>query len=102
VYDPKSPKRFVTAPVSHQKQPEQTKTNTIEIERKPSKINEADRFSAAHNGLVAGSSSASFSCINESRMNTGPAKPHATLGTHHFAESNRRAVQANSPPACQK
>jgi hypothetical protein len=43
VHDPKSPKRFVTAPVSHQKQPEQTKTNTIEIERKPSKINESDR-----------------------------------------------------------
>jgi hypothetical protein len=34
VHDPKSPKRFVTAPVSHQKQPEQAKTNTIEIERK--------------------------------------------------------------------
>jgi hypothetical protein len=43
VRDPKSPKRFVTAPVSHQKQPEQTKTNTIESERKPSKINESDR-----------------------------------------------------------
>jgi hypothetical protein len=48
----------VTAPVSHQKQPEQTKTNTIEIERKSSKINEPDRHSAAHNNLVAGSSPA--------------------------------------------
>ena len=54
MHDPKSPKRSVTAPVSHQKQPEQTKTNTIEIERKPSKINEPDRNSAAHSGLVAG------------------------------------------------
>ena len=35
--DPKSPKRVVTAPVSHQKQPEQTKTNTIETKRKPAK-----------------------------------------------------------------
>jgi hypothetical protein len=48
----------VTAPVSHQKQPEQTKTNTIEIERKPSKINEPGRHSAAHNNLVAGSNPA--------------------------------------------
>jgi len=29
--------------------------NTVEIERKRSKINEYDRYSAAHNGLVAGS-----------------------------------------------
>jgi hypothetical protein len=58
VHDPKSPKGFVTAPVSHQKQPDQTKTNTIESEQKRSKINEADRYSAAHNGLVAGSSPA--------------------------------------------
>jgi hypothetical protein len=58
VHDPKSPKRFITAPVSHQKRPEQTKTNTIEIEQKQRKINEPDRYSAAHNGLVAGSSPA--------------------------------------------
>jgi hypothetical protein len=44
------------APVSHQKQPHQNATNAIEIEQKRSKINEADRYSAAHNGLVAGSS----------------------------------------------
>jgi len=43
-----------TAPVSHQKQPHQSATNAIEIEQKRSKINEADRYSAAHNGLVAG------------------------------------------------
>jgi hypothetical protein len=58
VHDPKSPKRFVTAPVSHQKQPDQTKTNTIESERKPSKINERVLYPPAHNGLVAGSSPA--------------------------------------------
>jgi hypothetical protein len=43
------------APVSHQKQPHQNATNAIEIEQKRSKINQADRYSAAHNGLVAGS-----------------------------------------------
>jgi hypothetical protein len=46
------------APVSHQKQPHQNATNAIEIEQERSKINEADRYSAAHNGLVAGSSPA--------------------------------------------
>jgi hypothetical protein len=46
------------APVSHQKQPHQNATNAIEIEQKRGKINEADRYSAAHNGLVAGSSPA--------------------------------------------
>jgi hypothetical protein len=44
-----------TAPVSHQKQFRQGTPNAIEIERKRSKINEADRYSAAHNGLIAGS-----------------------------------------------
>src|SRR6202040_677151 len=46
------------APVSHQKQPDRNTTNAIEIKQKYSKINEADRYSAAHNGLVAGSSPA--------------------------------------------
>jgi hypothetical protein len=58
VRNPKSPNRFITAPVSHQKLPEQNRTNTIEIKRTRSKINEPDRYSAAHNGLVAGSSPA--------------------------------------------
>jgi hypothetical protein len=63
----RNPKRFgvviqtfhVTAPVSHQKRPQQNATNAIEGKRKLSKINEADRYSAAHNSLVAGSSTAS-------------------------------------------
>src|SRR5450631_2519040 len=38
--------------------PKTTSSNPIEIERKSSKINEPDRYSAAHNGLVAGSSPA--------------------------------------------
>src|SRR5882757_2511194 len=50
--------RGLTAPVSHQKRPHQNETNTIESERKRSKINEADHYPAAHNGLVAGSSPA--------------------------------------------
>jgi hypothetical protein len=45
----------LTAPVSHQKQPRQSKTNAIEIKRNHSKISKADRYSAAHNGLIAGS-----------------------------------------------
>jgi hypothetical protein len=44
----------VTAPVSHQNQPERTPTNAIEIKQKPSKINKAGHYSTAHNGLVAG------------------------------------------------
>ena len=47
-----------TAPVSHQKRPERNATKAIGHEQKARKINEADRYSAAHNGLVAGSSPA--------------------------------------------
>jgi hypothetical protein len=47
-----------TAPVSHLKRPQQSATNAIKSKRKQSEINEADRFTAAHNGLVAGSSPA--------------------------------------------
>jgi hypothetical protein len=48
--------RGVTAPVSHQKRRTQSATNAIEFKRKDSKINEPDRYSAAHNDLVAASS----------------------------------------------
>jgi len=48
----------VTAPVSHQKRPNRSATNAIGLKQKDSKINEADRYPAAHNGLVAGSSPA--------------------------------------------
>ena len=51
-------KRSIAAPVSHQKQPDQDATNAIEIKQNPSKVNEADRYPGAHNGLVAGSSPA--------------------------------------------
>ncbi len=44
-----------TAPVSHQKQPDQNATNAIDIKQNCSKINKADQSSAAHNGLVEGS-----------------------------------------------
>jgi hypothetical protein len=46
------------APASHQKRPEQTATNAIKNKRSHSKINKADRYPVAHNGLVAGSSPA--------------------------------------------
>jgi|SRR5882724_2901748 len=49
---------LATAPVSHQKRPHQNATNAIERTRNRSKINEAVRCTAAHYGLVAGSSSA--------------------------------------------
>jgi hypothetical protein len=42
------------APVSHQKWCERSATNTIKIKRKRRKFNEADRYHAAHNGLVNG------------------------------------------------
>jgi hypothetical protein len=46
----------VTAPVSHQKRLNQSATNAIEIKRKLSKTNEPDRYTAALNSLVGGSS----------------------------------------------
>ena len=46
----------VTAPVSHQKRRQPIATNASEIKRKGSKINEGNRYSAAHSGLVTGSS----------------------------------------------
>jgi hypothetical protein len=46
------------APVSHQKQPDRNATNATEIKQNRSKINEADRYPAAHNGQVAGSNPA--------------------------------------------
>jgi hypothetical protein len=56
-----------TAPVSHQKQPHQNATNAIEIKQKRIKINEPDRYSAAHNGLVAGSSPAGRTSLRSLR-----------------------------------
>jgi hypothetical protein len=68
---------WIIAPVSHQKRPDRNATNTTESERKDSKINEADRYSAAHNGLVAGSSPAgptSLRSLRELRL----GKPNPT------------------------
>jgi hypothetical protein len=48
----------VTAAVSHQKRPNRSATNAIGLKQKDSKINEVDRYPAAHDGLVAGSSTA--------------------------------------------
>ncbi|WP_156947286.1 hypothetical protein [Bradyrhizobium sp. WSM3983] len=44
----------VTAPVSHQKRPNRSATNAIELGRKDSNTNEADRYPAAHNRLIDG------------------------------------------------
>jgi hypothetical protein len=45
-----------TAPVSHQKRRERNGTKATGIEQNRGKINEADQYSPAHNGQVAGSS----------------------------------------------
>jgi hypothetical protein len=45
----------LTAPVSHQKRPQQRATNAIDLERKPKEV---DLSPPAQNGLVAGSSPA--------------------------------------------
>jgi hypothetical protein len=47
----RQPHRF-----SHQKQPDQNATNAIRIKQNRGKINKADRYPVAHNGLVGGSS----------------------------------------------
>jgi hypothetical protein len=52
---PSGPK-YSTAPVSHQKRSHQSTTKETDSERKRRKINKPDRYPAAHNGLVAGSS----------------------------------------------
>jgi hypothetical protein len=41
--------------LAHQKRPRQSATKAIKGKRKYSKIDEADRFSAAHHGPIAGS-----------------------------------------------
>jgi len=51
-------RRPVTAPVSHQKRCDRNVPNAIEIKQEHRKINEAERYPAAHNGLVSGSSPA--------------------------------------------
>ena len=50
--------RLPTAPVSHQKPPQQSSTNAYNPQRKRSKINKGVCYSAAHNGLAAGSTRA--------------------------------------------
>ncbi|MGY4503748.1 hypothetical protein ACVWYH_007705 [Bradyrhizobium sp. GM24.11] len=47
-----------TAPVSHQKRRERNATKAIGLEQKSPEINGVDQHSAAHVGLVAGSSPA--------------------------------------------
>jgi hypothetical protein len=47
----------------HQKRPQQSATNAINLERKLSRINETHLYPTAHNGLVAGSNA--FGIDNE-------------------------------------
>ena len=46
----------ITAPVSHQKRPQRDATNALDFSQMCRKINGSDLYSAAHNGLVGGSS----------------------------------------------
>jgi hypothetical protein len=51
-------------------------TNTIELERNRSEINETDRYSPAHNGLVAGSSHAGLASLRSRREQGCRAEAH--------------------------
>jgi hypothetical protein len=70
-----------TAPVSHQKRRYRNTTDATERVRKHSKINEGDRHSAAHKGLVAGSSPA------------GPTTHNMILYVILWFRPNRRQFQ---------
>src|SRR5260370_25532454 len=100
-----------TASVSHQKLPQQSATNAIKGNRKHSEINEADRFTAAHNGLVTGSSPAgptnkirgSSSLVLDHRTRDAPLRPrrHALATTrltlHSVPDQALRSSIADSP-----
>src|SRR5882724_8474254 len=79
------------APVSHQKQAHQNATNAIEIVQNRGKINEPDRNSVAHNGLVAGSSPAGPTTLRPSgyawRSQAGP-KGEASVNRQKSDEVN--------------
>src|SRR5437879_11389828 len=79
------PARLVwwTAPVSHQKRPLRNATNAINLQRKYNKINEAGRYPAAHNGLVAGSS---------------PGEPFTISMADHLQD--RKSTRLNSSHRC--
>jgi hypothetical protein len=84
-----------TAPVSHQKRHQRSATNTIELERNRSKINETDRYSAAHNGLVAGSNPAGPT--NEINCLSGliwPERDHRTRNRTRYVRFSFAAFRA--------
>jgi hypothetical protein len=60
----------ITAPVSHQKRPQRDATNALDFSQMCRKINGSDLYSAAHNGLVGGSSP------------PGPTTGKLALGNH--------------------
>src|SRR5258708_7176934 len=91
-----------TAPVSHQKLPQQSATNAIKGNRKHSEINEAARFTAAHNGLVTGSSPAgptnkirgSSSLVLDHRTRDAPLRPR-----RHALATTRLTLHSVPDPA---
>ena len=97
-----------TAPVSHQKQPQQGATNAIKSKRKRSKFNDRDHYPPAHNGLVAGSSPAgptianrfSLQYVSESAsgQNWALSDPEASLFCYRKFGSRR---DFNSKPLSQ-
>jgi hypothetical protein len=87
--------RAFTAPVSHQKQRERNATNAINPERKRSKINERDRYSAAHNGLVAGSSPAGPTSLRSLReLRLGKPVPHTQSEASEGCRAEARRAKA--------
>jgi hypothetical protein len=88
-----------TAPVSHQKRPQQSATNAIKGKPKHSEINEADRFTATHNGLVAGSSPAGPSSLRWLRQRR-PGEPFPAKAATPKPDGRRRAVRDGRLQVC--
>jgi hypothetical protein len=84
-----APLSSLTAAVSQQEPLQRNATNAIEIKRKCSPINEANLYPPAHNGLVAGSSSAGPTSLRVSRVKAAAPEP----------TGRRRAVHASYGPA---
>ena len=87
----------LTAPVSHQKRPQQRATNAIDLERKPKEV---DLSPPAHNGLVAGSSPAGpLASARETRKAAAP-KPTGGGGLLGPRAAARQATHDRQGEAC--